>query len=1110
MNSNSIGSVYIGVLHNFNDLQHLRYLENVTVDLGNEKAAYIESIKFPSTGHLKSISITNCPTVCEEIEISSVQTFTYSNNIGDAKPLITINDSKGEVSAITMVDANPGKLIINNTSTKAGEISIDIYKCIALEAVEFTGSGYKLKGDACFELCSILKHIGQEKSEGVWQIDGEFEEGTAAFKVSDCNNFCNDINQLILKYNFTSNETLSVFASNLNALNNSNDKSFDIITNNEMQGTIKIYQEENRDSYLYKKYSSFTSVFAFKSAPDTPTIAVFDLAGNEILKKRDEDGSWVRRWPIVYLTEDRICNFFSTLSFYAEYKDESMAGQEGAVGILRLDYSGFIYFVIDDENVVYREGDNLVSKNPGRTSVKVYLSEEDYKENPENYIGRADVFIRNRATEMELNNNNTNTNAGVGTENDPIRVAKDGTVSFSATTQYESHDYLPLREDGSCSDEVYWMFGQRNREGIWDDILPTITSFSGISVADNKWNGETNTRAFKLCNTGKYRLAAQSPVNKKDIASEIMIRKEYFVEVVEPADYEISSRGILHGKTYNTLSTVTVTNFGRADVTLKDSDEYSKYFEIVKEDTSTENKLVKTLKIKDDLSEEDNKAIREIAEKDGTITLLITADGLVREEPITLQSEWIEDSEWGDIDDGDKEDIDFNSIAETSISVMGIKNVTYTGSPVKFDLRVYYGKNLLKEGTDYTLSYKNNKNVPSVDASEDELPCVVIRGKGVYAAGKGSKGFENQTKTFLIKPIAISSAVVSNESAIRTIDKNGNPKACKPIPVVTINGKKLKYKTDYAVSYEPSYTDGFTEAGKYAVKVVGKGNYSGEVMSTFTLADNESTTLMSKAVVSDMKTGTSYTGGELKLADLAKKSDGNVKVKIKLTGEKSTVLLSEGVDYTVSYRDNVQIGTATVIFTAKEGNDKHLVGEKRVNYKIAGKSLSKTKIELKPNESENATTTYIYTGKQVKPQIVINTKGANPVKLKQGEDYTVEYQKNIGAGTAIVYLKGIGNYTGTIKKSFKIKAVDLSKTTEDKLTAEIDRASIVKNDRGCYEPKVSVHYYGRLLIEGKDYTLSYKNNKNAGLSTAGKKAPTVIIRGLKNYTKTKSLTFDIE
>ncbi len=58
-------------------------------------------------------------------------------------------------------------------------------------------------------------------------------------------------------------------------------------------------------------------------------------------------------------------------------------------------------------------------------------------------------------------------------------------------------------------------------------------------------------------------------------------------------------------------------------------------------------------------------------------------------------------------------------------------------------------------------------------------------------------------------------------------------------------------------------------------------------------------------------------------------------------------------------------------------------------------------------------------------------------------------------------------------------------------------------------PQVRVYHHDKRLMKGRDYTVSYKNNKKAALSSE-RKAPMVIVKGVGNYTGTVSEKFTIE
>lgn len=174
-------------------------------------------------------------------------------------------------------------------------------------------------------------------------------------------------------------------------------------------------------------------------------------------------------------------------------------------------------------------------------------------------------------------------------------------------------------------------------------------------------------------------------------------------------------------------------------------------------------------------------------------------------------------------------------------------------------------------------------------------------------------------------------------------------------------------------------------------------------------------------------------------------------------------------------------------------------------------NISKSNVELKLNETdEKVTTVYDYMGEEIKPFITVMTKGNNPVELIQGVDYSVEYKNNINVGTSTIIFTGINDYEGTIKKTFKIKAVDLKKASQStetqkaKVTIELDGSPYKINNTNKYGISVKVNYNGKLLVENVDYTLSFKNNTATSL-----RSPEVVIKGKKNFTNSVTIPFNI-
>lgn len=66
---------------------------------------------------------------------------------------------------------------------------------------------------------------------------------------------------------------------------------------------------------------------------------------------------------------------------------------------------------------------------------------------------------------------------------------------------------------------------------------------------------------------------------------------------------------------------------------------------------------------------------------------------------------------------------------------------------------------------------------------------------------------------------------------------------------------------------------------------------------------------------------------------------------------------------------------------------------------------------------------YTYTGKPINPYVdIIDGKK----RLAEGVDYTISCKKNIGIGTALITITGIGNYTGVTEESFDIVPRDIT------------------------------------------------------------------------------------
>lgn len=116
-------------------------------------------------------------------------------------------------------------------------------------------------------------------------------------------------------------------------------------------------------------------------------------------------------------------------------------------------------------------------------------------------------------------------------------------------------------------------------------------------------------------------------------------------------------------------------------------------------------------------------------------------------------------------------------------------------------------------------------------------------------------------------------------------------------------------------------------------------------------------------------------------------------------------------DISVTYENNINVGTATIIYTGKN----NYTGEIRKNFKITEASITDDMIANIPSVT--------YDTKAHTPEVTVTFNGS---KLTDA-DYTVSYSEDcINAGTATVTVTGKGNFTGTASKNFAIAQAYLS------------------------------------------------------------------------------------
>lgn len=361
-----------------------------------------------------------------------------------------------------------------------------------------------------------------------------------------------------------------------------------------------------------------------------------------------------------------------------------------------------------------------------------------------------------------------------------------------------------------------------------------------------------------------------------------------------------------------------------------------------------------------------------------------------------------------------------------------IADQTYTGNAIQPSFTVTYNNKTLLKGTDYTVSFKNNVNIGTAT--------VIITGKGNFEG--------NKEITFKITE-------PSDISVDEIADQTYTGSALKPEVVVKAGTKVLKKSVDYYVYYRDN-----TNVGTATAKITGRGNYKGSYTTTFKIVP---------CAIS-----------QVTIREIADKTYSGKKIEpyIKLTYKNKS--LKRGTDYTVSYDNNIDVGTATATITGI-GN---FMGTTAVSFKIV-KGTSKIKVSAISNQT--------FTGVEITPEVSVK-EGTK--KLTKDVDYKVSYANNINVGIATVTVTGIGSYDGTARKTFRIVSRPLKEVSVEKIDAQEYTGKELT-------PKLNLTYNGKTLTDNVDYVAVYSSNIEPGNGV-------VKVQGKGNFSGQRTVVFKIK
>ena len=377
------------------------------------------------------------------------------------------------------------------------------------------------------------------------------------------------------------------------------------------------------------------------------------------------------------------------------------------------------------------------------------------------------------------------------------------------------------------------------------------------------------------------------------------------------------------------------------------------------------------------------------------------------------------------------------SIAEATVTLYQLQSYVYEGLQKKPGVRELTVGNINVPTQGYTTSYGDNVNAGTAS--------VTVTGQGNFK--------DTKTVTFDIEPKAVENSMIT----LSNYEYTYNGEIQKPEVIVRDGETTLVLDTDYTL-----LNNGGKTVGSYDVIITGKGNYKGTASKSYVIntkkVGNFEVTLSAESVI--------YNGSE---------QQPEVTVK---DGE---TVLTPGVNYTVAYTDNVDVGMATVTVRGLGEYD----GSRNKTFLIKPKELSDAMVTL-------STTTFTYNGLLQMPTVTVSDGTA-----LTSNDYYITNEGGLNKGTYNVMVTGRNNYTGTVVRQYDINPMSINDAHVTLYQLQSYVYDGTEKNPGVREVAVGSH-----IVPSTSFTTTISPNVNVGTVT-------ITVTGEKNYTGSASTTFEI-
>ncbi len=298
----------------------------------------------------------------------------------------------------------------------------------------------------------------------------------------------------------------------------------------------------------------------------------------------------------------------------------------------------------------------------------------------------------------------------------------------------------------------------------------------------------------------------------------------------------------------------------------------------------------------------------------------------------------------------------------------------------------------VKWATDYTALAKKN-NIPCV--LWDNNAFAVYNGSSIVLNSE-YHGYINRKDNTVTSP-----AKDVIEALMKPYGKKADLNCSSSVTIVAGQSKNIgaSSSTSGAVLTYKSTTPSICTVDKNG-NVTALKTGTGYVTVTASATGYNSVSKDVKIVVSKK----SLNNGLLTLSETSYVYDGTYK-KPAATVTFGGKVLQAGKDYTISYRNNLNVGVTTVIATGMGD----YTGYTSKNFTITKRAMAGGTVSVASSVS--------FTGSNITPSVTVKVAGRT---LTNGTDYTVSYSNNKNVGTSNVYVYGKGNYSGSLSAKFDI------------------------------------------------------------------------------------------